>query len=196
MEQGSQEWLDAKLAKVSSSKISAITAKGKGAEFGAGAYTYAYELIAEEQTGQHKNFSNAALEWGTENEPGARIKYQRRTFNLVERVGFIEMSDWLGCSPDGFVGKDGIIEIKCPHNSAVHVKTVYTKKMPTEHNPQVQCVFMVTGRKWCDFVSYDPRNKKNDIVIIRVDRDEEYIKEMHDKAKKFKALVDSIKGKM
>lgn len=193
MEQGSQEWKDARLGKITASRFSDVMAKGKGTEFGKTAYSYAYELIAEEFTGMQKEFSNAAMEWGTEHEVAARLKYQRETFNAIEQVGFIQKNVWVGCSPDGLVDNDGLIEIKCPYNSSIHMKNVSTKELPFEYKAQVQGELWVTDRIWCDFVSYDPRFKNNDISIIRINRDKEYIEELATKIAKFKNLIDSLK---
>jgi hypothetical protein len=95
--------------------------------------------------------------WGTEQEAAARAAYEQRTGIEVEETGFVAHDVlYAGCSPDGLVDWDGLIEIKCPYNSAVHIETLLGG-MPADHMAQVQGQMWITGRQWCDFVSYDPR---------------------------------------
>jgi hypothetical protein len=95
--------------------------------------------------------------WGTEQEAAARAAYEQRTGIEVEETGFVAHDTlYAGCSPDGLVDWDGLIEIKCPYNSAVHIETLLGG-MPADHMAQVQGQMWITGRQWCDFVSFDPR---------------------------------------
>jgi hypothetical protein len=85
--------------------------------------------------------------------------------------------EWIGCSPDGLVGKPGLLEIKCPLSST-HIETIISGKMPTKHVPQVQGLLWITERQWCDFVSYDPRVLSQPMFRVRVERDKEYFKKL------------------
>lgn len=196
-EQGSDEWIAYRLGLVSASRFKDVITEPKSkADKESGnlsetAKTYLCELIAEIITGEQASIKGAALDWGTENEPFAAQKYDI-LYDDVESVGIVISDDGkTGASPDGFVGDDGMIEIKCPYNSAIHVKTVVSGEMPKEHMPQVQGNMMVNGRKWCDFISYDPRIKgKNRMFVKRVFRDDAYIEMLENKVSNFTKKLD------
>lgn len=115
MEQGSDEWHQLRLGKVTASKMSDVLSKGRGTAPSKSAETYMMELLAERLTGEAKPFfENDAMRWGTETEPQARFMYELKSGNTVEEVAFIELNEFVGVSPDGLVGDDGMIEIKCP----------------------------------------------------------------------------------
>jgi hypothetical protein len=119
------------------------------------------------------------MQWGTEQEPAARAAYERVTGTSVEETGFVAHDTLLaGCSPDGLVDWDGLIEIKCPYNSANHIETLL-RGMPDEHIPQVQGQMWITGRQWCDFVSFDPRMPEPlQLHIQRINRDPGFIADL------------------
>ena len=119
---------------------------------------YLTELVVERLTQQPvQRYATAAMQWGTEQEPAARAAYERVTGTSVEETGFVAHDTLLaGCSPDGLVDWDGLIEIKCP-NSNTHVDYLLAKEVPTKYKPQMLTQMLVTGRTWCDFVSFDPR---------------------------------------
>lgn len=156
--QGSQAWLEARLGKVTASRVSDVIAKTKSG-WGASRANYAAQLIAERLTGSvAESYSNSAMQWGTDTEPQARAAYEFHTDADVKEVGFvvhpkIAMS---GASPDGLVGKEGLVEIKCP-NTATHIDTLLKKKVPAKYITQMQWQMACTQRAWCDFVSFDPR---------------------------------------
>ena len=138
------------------------------------------ELIIARLTGMMllDNFTSPAMQWGIETEPEARKQYESETLNIVEECGFIPLTDDVGCSPDGLIGEDGLLEIKCP-NSATHIETLITGKVDRKYFLQIQFQLWVTGRKWCDFVSYDPRwPVELRLYIQRIGRDEEMIAEI------------------
>src|SRR5690606_3365499 len=119
-----------------------------------------------------------ALDWGHDVEAAARAAYEAETGAIVTCVGFIvhPALPYIGCSPDGLIGDDGMHQIKCPQNAAVHIDTL-TGGMPEEHMPQVQAELFVTGRAWSDFVSFDPRMPPHlRLYRERVQRDEAFIK--------------------
>ena len=141
---------------------------------------YLTELIVERLTGQPvPSYENAAMRWGTEQEATARAAYERRTGVAVEETGFVAHDTMMaGCSPDGLVDWDGLIEIKCPYNSAVHIDTLLNG-MPAEHAAQVQGQMWITGRQWCDFVSFDPRMPAElQLHVQRINRDPAYVADL------------------
>ena len=157
--QRSDDWYAARCGKATASRFKDVMARLKNGNPAADRQKYLTELVVERLTGQPgPAYENAAMRWGAEQEEYARRTYEQRVLlDNVEQVGFI-CHDVLmaGCSPDGLVDWDGLIEIKCPYNSAVHIDTLLNG-MPAEHAPQVQGQMWITGRQWCDFVSYDPR---------------------------------------
>ena len=178
MEQRTTEWHTARLGKVTASRVADVIAKTK-AGYGASRANLMADLICERLTGQPAStFSNAAMEWGTEQEPHARAAYSARTGELVEEVGFIDHPRIAnsGASPDGLVGNDGLVEFKCPA-TATHLDTLLAQTVPGKYIAQMQWQMACTGRLWCDFVSYDPRLPEHlRMFVKRVDRDNDYIK--------------------
>ncbi len=191
--QGSQAWLQARCGVVTASRFNDVMAKIKSGE-AAFRYNYKAEIIAERLTGlPTASFSNAAMQWGTDHEDEARRVYESITGTQVEQTGLVKHVDWeVGASPDGLVGSNGLIEIKCP-NTATHIQTLLAKEMPKKHYAQVQGQMWITNRVWCDFVSYDPRlDDKNAIFITRVKKDDEYIKLLCDEIKAFLQEVNEL----
>lgn len=179
VEQGSKEWLMMRLGKLTASKFSDVMAKGRGSAPSKTRESYMYQLAAEILTGEPQDsFTNKAMEWGNECEPAARAAYELKHDIDVVQCAFIERDQWVGVSPDGLVGENGLLEIKCP-NSVTQIKRVLSGEFPKEYTAQVQGQLWVSGREWCDFVSYDPRiNTDADYFEIRVFRDEEYIENL------------------
>jgi putative phage-type endonuclease len=177
MEQRTTEWHTARLGKVTASRVADVIAKTKSG-YGASRTNLMADLIVERLTGQPAStFTNAHMEWGTEQEPHARAAYSARTGELVEEVGFIDHPRILnsGASPDGLVA-DGLVEFKSPATSTM-LDTLLTQAVPTKYIPQMQWQMACTGRAWCDFVSYDPRLPEHlRMFVKRVDRDNDYIK--------------------
>lgn len=194
IEQGSKEWLELRLGKVTASRITDVLAKGKSGE-ALSREDYRYELVVQRLTGNPgESFTNAAMEWGTATEPQARIAYEAQADVFVEQVPFVlhPTIEWFGCSPDGLIGDKGLLEIKCP-NSKTHIKYLNAGKPPAKYVPQMQCQMAVTGRQWCDFVSFDPRLPGDlQMFVARLDRDEEYIKSMEAEVVKFLDEVDTM----
>lgn len=181
MEQGSPEWIAARLGKVTASRIADVIAKTKTGP-SASRVNYMAELIAERLTGTRApSYTNAAMEHGTATEPEARAAYEFQCDVDVIQVGFVPhpvLSSQTGCSPDGLVGDDGLIEIKCP-NTATHIDTLLGGNVPAKYMAQIQWQLACTKRKWCDFVSYDPRLPGNmRLFVQRVKRDDKMIAEL------------------
>lgn len=188
VEQGSVEWFEARLGKATASKFADIMAGDKRA----GYKNYRAELVAQRLTQvMPENFTSAAMQFGVDYEATARLKYELRTGQDVEECGFfIHESLEAGASPDGLVGEDGLIEIKVP-NTATHIETLRKQVVPKQYYWQVMGQMWITGRKWCDFVSFDPRLPDNASYFqTRLDRDEEAIKLLETEVRKFLETVD------
>ena len=158
MEQRSEEWFAARLGCVTASRTADVMAKTKSG-YAASRANYLAQLITERLTQTSvKGFTSAAMQHGTDTEPQARMAYELMTGETVAETGFIPHPTiaGFGASPDGLVGSDGLIEIKCP-NSATHIETLLDGKVPSQYMIQMQVQMMCTGREWCDFVSFDPR---------------------------------------
>ena len=181
MEQRSQEWHEFRVGKITASRFADVMSKGKNGKSSERRNTYLREIVAEILTGKAKDsVSAASLSWGTEVEPFAREAYELETGNLVTETGFLLHPDleFIGCSPDGLIGTDGGMEMKCPKDPQVHVKTLL-EGMPVEHTAQVQGCMYVTGRQWWDFVSYDPRQPDGTrLYIQRIPRDSDFMEEL------------------
>jgi len=194
LEQGSTEWKMAKLGHVSASSIADVMAKGKSGE-ATTRKKYKVKLVAERLTNQIiESYSNSAMEWGVEQESFARQKYEALNNVLVDKTGFWLHPEiqWLGVSPDGLVNDDGLIEIKCP-NTTTHIDYILDDKVPTEYYKQIQCQLWVTGREWCDFISYDPRlPESRQLFIKRCNRDDAVITEMQLEVLEFLKEVDYL----
>lgn len=193
MDQQSAEWFAARLGKVTASRVADVIARTKTGPAASRA-NYMAELVAERLTGARgETFTNSAMQWGTDNEPEARLAYEFRNDVTVEQVGFIahpsiEMS---GASPDGLVLADGLVEIKCP-NTATHIETLLTGVIPAKYETQMLWQMACTGRAWCDFASFDPRlPEEMRLFVKRFDRDEARIAEMEEQVREFLFELDT-----
>lgn len=197
VEQGTAEWHLLRLGKVTASRVADVLSKGRSGE-SASRKNYRTELVVQKLTGQPgESFTNSAMEWGTATEPMARVAYEVAKGNFVEQVAFVDHPSIanFGCSPDGVID-DGLIEIKCP-NSSTHIEYLTDDKPPAKYVPQMQCQMAVTGTKWCDFVSFDPRLPEDlQLFVVRLERDDEYIKAMEEEVKKFLGEVDEMFTKL
>jgi len=197
-DQGSLEWLSLRLGKVTASRMSDVLSNGRGVAPSKSAETYMMELIAEKLTGQSKPFfENDAMRWGTETEPQARAMYQiNNDFVNVEEVAFVEHNEFIGISPDGLIGEDGLLEIKCP-NTTTQFKRALSDDYSADYKAQIQCQLWVTEREWCDFVSFDPRlDCKASYLQQRVMRDEKFINEMQEKTYLFVDKMNELIEKL
>jgi predicted phage-related endonuclease len=156
MEQRTEDWYKARLGHLTASRASDALAKAGTAT----RRNYQIQLVTERLTGlQGDSFTNAAMQWGTEQEPVARAAYEVHTGHFVEQTGFHTHKSikWLGASP----------EIKCP-NSNTHVDYLLSKEVPAKYKPQMLTQMLVTGCTWCDFVSFDPRLPEHlQLFIVR-----------------------------
>lgn len=200
IEQGSQEWLELRLGKVTASKFKDVMTNGRGNKPSATAKTYMIKLVAEILRGEPLPFfENDAMKWGTETEPQARAMYELKNDVEVKEVAFVELNEFVGVSPDGLVGEDGLLEIKCPNTETQIKRFLDDVGLPSDYEAQVQGQLWVTGRQWCDFVSFDPRiDVEASYIQTRVYRDEEYIGKLEEKVSIFveemKSMINKLTG--
>lgn len=199
--QGSPEWFAARCGLVTASKIADVVARTKSG-WGASRTNYMAQLVAERLTGTvADSYSNTAMQWGTDMEPEARRTYEFFTNAAVEEAPFVPhpVIAETGASPDGYVGADGLVEIKCP-NTATHIETLLNGAVPGKYITQIQWQIACTGRQWCDFVSFDPRMPATmSLFIKRVHRDDEHIASLEKDVAEFlielRDTVDRLRAK-
>ena len=191
--QGTADWHKARLGKVTASRVADVIAKTKTG-YGASRKNYMAELVAERLTGAPtESYINAAMKWGTDTEPQARAAYEFFRDAAVVEVGFvphpkIAMS---GASPDGLIGDDGVLELKCPQ-PATHIDTLLAKAIPDKYIVQMQWQMACAGRAWCDFASFDPRMPEDlRLFVKRVHRDDVRISELEREIGAFLAELDA-----
>lgn len=177
IEQGSDAWKNARNGLVTASRVADIIAKTKSG-YSASRDNYMAQLVCERMTGAPaESYTNAAMQWGTEQEPYARAAYENLKDVLVEQVGFIAHPriEQAGASPDGLVGLFGLVEIKCP-NTSTHIQTLLDQKVPEKYVTQMQWQITCTQRQWCDFVSFDPRMAEGlQLFVKRIEFDAQYV---------------------
>jgi len=178
--QGSPEWHAQRLGKVTASRVADVVAKTKGG-WGASRANYAAQLVAERLTGEPtESYTNAAMQWGLDHEADAKSAYEFHRDCEITPCGFIEHPNLnqCGASPDGLIGRDGVLEIKCP-NTANHIETLKGRAVPSKYVLQIQWQMACTGRQWADFVSFDPRMPESmRLFVKRVPRDDRLITEL------------------
>jgi hypothetical protein len=194
-QQGKDEWFWLRLCCVTGTGFKKVMAKGSGKTRS----DYMDILIEEYRTLEpRENIVTDDMRNGTDWEPVARLVYAAIKKTRVSQVGFVIYSDFVGISPDGLVGDDGIIEIKCPRDTthakylAKRERYAETSTCPPEYKAQVQGLLWVLGRKWLDFVSYHPAFDQS-CMIVRVERDEEYIDRIENETNRF---VEELKGRL
>lgn len=180
--QRTDEWHAERAGKFTGSRFADVLARNKRTGEPLKAYhDLIWQVVVERMTGKAvEGPSGFALQWGSDVEPYAREAYELETGHVVKQSGFIQHPDhpFVGCSPDGLIGTDGGIEMKCPKNPAVHLER-FISGVPDEYLPQVQGCMWVTGRQWWDFVSYDPRMPESHRMLrISVLRDDAYISKL------------------
>lgn len=197
MEQRSEEWFATRAGKVTASRVADVIAKTKSG-YSASRANYMAQLVAERLTGKPaESFSNAAMEWGTEQEPFARAMYESKADVLVDEVGFILHPSiaFSGASPDGLSGV-GLVEIKCP-NTATHIDYLLGKVVPPKYKPQMAWQLACTQRPWCDFVSYDPRlPERHQLFVVRYEPEAGYVEELEVEVRKFLDEVQETLNKL
>lgn len=197
IEQGSDLWLALRLGKVTASRMKDVLSKGRGTAQSKTAETYMMELLCERLTGDAKPFfENDAMQWGTATEPQARAMYELMSGNTVNEVAFVEHNEFIGISPDGLIGDDGLLEIKCPA-TITQVRRALTDNYSKDYYTQIQCQLWVTERQWCDFLSFDPRlDIDASYLLQRVERDDVFIADMEEKTYLFVDVMNELYKKL
>ena len=197
--QGTDEWKAERVGKVTASKLIDIIDRTKSGSFTAKRTAYISQLAIERISGQPYTFTpSASMDWGTKTEPEARNAYRETVFEEVNEVGFIPHPSIIdaGASPDGLVGDDGLVEIKCPE-SHTHIGYFLDGNVPDKYTHQMQWQMACTGRQWCDFVSYDPRCPEGlRLFVKRLERDDIYISTAEETVRRFLAEVDVMVEKL
>jgi putative phage-type endonuclease len=192
LEQRSEQWFAIRCGRVTASRIADLMAKTKSG-YSASRANYRAQLVCERLTGTvEPSYCNAAMQHGIDTEAEAREAYQRHMLCTVEEIGFVEHPriGMAGASPDGLIGDDGLVEIKCPV-SATHIDTLLTGAVADKYMKQMQFQLACSGRAYCDFVSYD--NRLPDpmrLFVQRVLRNDESIAEIEAEVTTFLAEVD------
>lgn len=191
--QGTADWHAARLGKITASRFADVMSNGRGGGLSKTAESYLLELVSETYTRvPASQVDTLALRHGREYEAAARLEYEESTSQIVVETGFIQhpRHELVGGSPDGLVGSDGIIEIKCPLTPQRHAAVLLSGEMPDEHKYQVQGLLWITGRRWCDFCSYHPDWPSNlRLVVVRVERDEALIENIQSRVLEFEGLL-------
>ena len=195
MEQRTEEWYSAKIGKVGASRLDAVCAKGQGVT----RKNYMMELLIARLTGEYpESYISPEMQRGIDLETEASYAYENLTGNVVMQTGFI-LHPFIkdsGASPDGLIGIDGGLEIKCP-NTATHLKYLMTDKIDTKYIYQMQWGMACTERQWWDFVSYDNRlPDKLKIYVQRFERDEDIIKFLTEEVEEFIKELNELQLKL
>lgn len=165
--QGTDEWFKIREGKMTASHATAIGNAGKGLE------TYCKEIVRKEISTNEESWSNKDTERGNELEPIARQIYEMETGDEINEVGFVEYDESVGCSPDGLIGEDGGIEIKCPDDKAYFEYILDKEKaISSDYHWQIQMNLLITGRKYWKMVVYNPNFKKS-MFIFTIEPDKE-----------------------
>lgn len=190
-DQRTSEWFAQRAGKVTASRVADVVARTKTG-YSASRDNYLAQLVVERMTGAAvESYSNAAMQWGTDQEPFARAAYEMAQGVMVEETGFVPHPtiDMSGASPDGLVGDDGLVEIKCP-NTAGMIDALLGAEVPAKYIHQMQWQMACTGRAWCDYVVFDPRMPEGlRLFIKRIKRDDAIISTLETEISKFLAEV-------
>jgi len=194
-EQGSQMWAELRCGIVTASRTrDAFNTTSKGV-YTAERAKYQAEIVCEILTGQpYPHHVTKEMEWGRDQESFARAGYEMERDVLVETCGFVlhPVIPRFGASPDGLVGSDGLIQIKCP-TTATHLSWLRAGTVPLEHTFQMTAEMACTARDWCDFVSFDPRMPEHlQLFVRRYDRNEKAIQSLEAEVEHFNREIDEI----
>lgn len=193
-EQRTDEWFTARLGKVTASSLYKVLARTKTG-YGADRGNYLTQLVLERLTNaKAEGYTNAAMQWGIEQEPFARAAYEAAKGVLVEEVGFVPHPTipMAGASPDGLVGADGMVEIKCPDSKTALECWLSDNPVEGRYFAQMQWQMRCADRVWCDYVVFDPRMPaKAQLFLTRVQRDNDWIAATEKEVVAFLAEVDA-----
>lgn len=184
--QRSPEWYDIRRLKGTASNATEIIACGKGLD------TLAKSLVEEYFNPNFKEYSNEHTDRGNELEPIARSIYEFEFEEAVDNVGFIEYNEYIGCSPDGLIGEDGLLEIKCPSDNN-YLTLYFEEKYPKKYYNQIQMQLLITGREWCDLFIYNP-NFERYFLKERVLKSVKYSEKLIKGFEKIEELIKKYKS--
>jgi putative phage-type endonuclease len=192
-EQGTAQWLEIRRGRITASRIVDVLNQLKRGGEGADRRNYRIELISERLSGRSEpHYVSPEMDWGSECEPFARAAYEIAQEVIVDTAGFVmhPTYDFAGSSPDGLVGEDGLIEIKCP-KTTTHTKWLMAGEVPEEHQAQMLWNMVCCERQWCDFISFDPRMPDGlKIFIVRMERDDSRILDIESEVQRFQDEVE------
>lgn len=196
IEHGTPEWEAARLGKLTASRCHDALATLKSGNWAATRRKYMIELVSERLTGMRADpYLSGPMLWGVETEPAAIAAYAKGRGVEVTKSGFIQhpIFSMTGASPDGFVGDDGMLEVKCPE-TATHVATLIEQEIPEKYLMQMHWqMACCPTRQWVDYMSYDPRMpSKFRAAIIRVPRDQKKITSLTIMAEDFLCEIEEI----
>lgn len=199
MQQRTEEWHKARLAKVTASRVYDVVKRGVKGQYLKAREDYLSELLTEKLTGEpYHTLTTQAMQHGIDTEPLARSFYEHETGIMVIETGFVNHPSIanFGASPDGLISQDGLIEIKCP-NTAQHITFIRTGLIDERYQYQMLAQMACTGRNWCDFVSFDDRMPENlTIKIKRFPRDNKRISIMESEIIKFLNELDNLETEL
>lgn len=190
-DQRTDEWYQIRLGKLTGSDFHTFLGNGETKK------NKLLQKAAEKITGKsdEEHFVTEDIQRGIDLEDEAILAYEMTSGNNVDKVGFIEENEFVGCSPDGLVGDDGIIEVKCPKQS-VFLKQVIDQKIKPEYYTQIQFNLLISGRKWCDYIAY---NKNFPLFIKRFEIDtearEKIVKAIEECTGKIKEFISLYEGR-
>ncbi len=192
--QGTEEWRALRVGKVTASRVADVVRRTKSG-YSTSRKNYSAFLLCERLTGRPtETFKSAEMNWGTEKEPDARAAYEFMRDVTVEQVAFVDHPSirMSGASPDGLVGEDGLIEIKCP-NTSTHLDSLLYGGVDEDYVIQMQWQMACTGRQWCDYVSFDPRLPPHlQLFIKRIPRDQKAIIALENEVVSFQRELESL----
>jgi putative phage-type endonuclease len=183
-QQRSEEWHEQRMGKFTASRFGDLMTNGRKKDevLGQTAISYIYEKAAELLTGQRTEIFGKALDWGNEYEPICKAYYSELRGVTIEEMPFVEINDYSGASPDGMIDGE-LIEIKCPYNTANHLKTAFEGYIDPKYLWQMQGQMLATGATACRFISFDPRIKDErfKLIEIRVEADLEMQQQLRER---------------
>jgi len=188
-QQGSEDWFKLRAGKLTASNAQAIATAGKGLE------TLCYKTLADKYaTTLEEGYTNSNMERGTELESQARSIYELETGVVVDQVGFIEYSDYVGGSPDGLIGTDGVVEIKC-HDNTNHFRLLTGQDTDPKYVWQMQMLLLITGREYADMLAYCPNFSKS-LIVRRFEKDADMHKKLLAGFVEGERLIKEIESKL
>lgn len=188
IEQGTPEWFSIRKGKATASHAQAIGNNGKGLE------TYINEVVSEYfSSAEKEQYSNIHTERGNELEPVARSMYELMNNVEVEQIGFCEYNEFVGGSPDGLIGEEGMIEIKCPDDKT-YFNVLMEEKIDSAYDWQCQMNMLILERKYCDLIFYNPNFEKS-MMIFRLVPDEKMQEDLKEGFKKVEERIKELKNK-